>query len=258
MSWRNKKRISKNKGEIKMSCDNLFDILRADFEKKIIAHNLMNESINISCKALSAKQAIGTPDHDDYPIIRGKEVMIEADFAGAKGQAFSDEFENKSYTIKELLSLNFDNNRERASFVAGLNAVYRYLGLTDKTIHCRDNEPVECAKVLPSIFPENSKILLIGHQPRFLEVLARSYQVRAIDLNEENVGKNFSDVLIEHESKTQEAIDWCDTIFATGSTLVNNTISTFSDSGKPAIFYGVTISAPAKILGLKSFCEKGK
>jgi len=240
-----------------MSKDNLFDILRTDFKKKLIANNLIKESIHISCRALSAQQAIGTPDHDDYPIIRGKEVMIEADFAGSKGQAFADEFENKSYTLEELLSIKLSNNRKRASFVAGLNAVYRYLGLTDKTIHCRDNEPLECAKALPNIFPENSKILLIGHQPRFLETLAASYQVRAIDLNKENIGKVFADIPIEDESKTQEAIDWCDTIFATGSTLVNNTISFFLNTGKPAIFYGVTISAPAKILGLNSFCEKG-
>ena len=240
-----------------MPKNNLFDILIADFEKKVAAHHLINESINITCKALSAKQAIGTPDHDDYPIIRGKEVMIEADFAGAKGQAFTDEFESKSYTIKELLSMSFDSNRKRASFVAGLNAVYRYLGLTDKTVHCRDNEPLDCAKTLPNIFPKNSKILLIGHQPRFLETLAALYQLRAIDLNEENIGKSFSNISIEDESKTQEAIDWCDTIFATGSTLVNNTISTFLNSGKPAVFYGVSISAPAKILGLNIFCEKG-
>ena len=240
-----------------MSGNNLFDILRADFEKKVVAHNLINESINITCKALSAKQAIGTPDHDDYPIIRGKEIMIEADFAGAKGQAFTDEFESKSYTIRELLSMSLNSNKKRASFVAGLNAVYRYLGLSDKTVHCRDNEPLECAKTLPNIFPKNSKILLIGHQPRFLEILAASYQLRVIDLNEENIGKTFFDVPIEDESKTQKAIDWCDTIFATGSTLVNNSISTFLHSGKPAIFYGVTISAPAKILELNTFCEKG-
>lgn len=240
-----------------LSKQNLFDILKADFKKKIIANNLMNESINISCKALSAKEAIGMPDHDDYPIIRGKEVMIEADFVGAKGQAFADEFENKYYSLKDLLDLKLDSNKKRASFVAGLNAVYRHLGLTDKTIHCRDNEPIECAEALPKMFQENSKILLIGHQPRFLEKLASLCQVRAIDLNEENIGKNFFNVIIEHENKTIEAIEWCDTIFATGSTLVNNSISTFIDSDKPAIFYGVTFSAPAKILNLRSFCEVG-
>jgi len=46
-------------------------------------------------------------------------------------------------------------------------------------------------------------------------------------------------------------------IFATGSTIVNNTISNFIGVGKPAVFYGVTISAPAKILNLTTFCEYG-
>lgn len=237
--------------------NNLFYVLRTEFEKIVKIHGLINDTIRISCKALSAKQAIGSPDHSDYPIIRGKEVMIEADFAGAKGQAFTDEFEDRTYSIQELLNMDLDSNKKRASFVAGLNAVYRNLGMADKTVHCRDNEPVECAKHLSGFFPKGSRILLVGHQPRFLEILSASYHVRAVDLDQNNTGKTFYNVLIEDQSRTLEAVDWCDMIFATGSTLVNNTISTFVNANKPSIFYGVTISAPARILGLNAFCQKG-
>ncbi len=242
---------------MKMTQTSLFETLKADFKDKVLSRNLMDEPINITCKVLSARQAIGTPDHDDYPIIKGREVMIEAEFAQSRGQAFTDEYENNTYRIRDLLSMDLSTNRQRASFVAGLNAVYRHLGLVDKTIHCRDNEPVQCAKALSDIFEKGARILLIGHQPRFLEALASFCRVRAIDLDADNVGKTFSGVAIEPETHTREAMDWCDSIFATGSTLVNHTIPTFIHSGKPAVFYGVTIAAPARILGLKTFCECG-
>ena len=236
---------------------NIYGTLKKALEEKISSHNLADQPIDITCKALSARQAIGTPDHDDYPIIKGKEVMVEADFLNAKGQSFTDEFENRAYRVKDLLSMDLFTNRKRASFIAGLNAVYRYLGLADKTIHCKDKEPVLCAKKLSDIIQKDSKVLLVGHQPRFLEKLASYCQVRAVDLDQENVGKDFFAVTIEPEEHTKEAINWCDMIFATGSTIVNNTISNFIDAGKPAVFYGVTISAPAKILNLTTFCEYG-
>ncbi|MCD4720841.1 MAG: hypothetical protein K8S13_13430 [Desulfobacula sp.] len=241
--------------------DSIYDTLKKALEEKIISHDLADQPIDITCKALSALEAIGTPEHDDYPIIKGREVMVEADFLTAKGQSFTDEFENRAYRVKDLLSMelsgDLSTNRKRASFIAGLNAVYRHLGLVDKTIHCKDKEPVLCAEQLSDIIPKDSKVLLVGHQPRFLEKLASYCQVRAVDLDEDNIGKKFFTVTIESAANTQDAINWCDRIFATGSTIVNNTISNFIDAGKPAVFYGVTITAPAKILNLITFCEYG-
>ena len=236
---------------------NIYDTLKKALEEKISSHNLADQPIDITCKALSARQAIGTPDHDDYPIIKGKEVMVEADFLNAKGQSFTDEFENRAYRVKDLLSMDLSTNRKRASFIAGLNAVYRYLGLVDKTIHCKDKEPVLCAEKLSDIILKDLKVLLVGHQPRFLEILASYCQVRAVDLDKDNIGKEFFNVTIESAEHTKDAINWCDMIFATGSTIVNNTILNFIDANKPAVFYGVTISAPAKILNLTTFCEYG-
>ncbi|MCD4744011.1 MAG: hypothetical protein K8R67_16230 [Desulfobacteraceae bacterium] len=237
--------------------EKIYDTLKKTLEDKINSHNLADQPIDMTCKALSAKQAIGTPDHDDYPIIKGKEVMVEADFLNAKGQSFTDEFENKAYRVKDLLSMDLSTNRKRASFIAGLNAVYRHLDLAEKTIHCKDKEPVLCAEKLSDIIQKDSKILLVGHQPRFLEKLASYCQVRAVDLDKDNIGKDFFTVTIEPEEHTKDAINWCNMIFATGSTIVNNSISNFIDAGKPVVFYGVTITAPAKILNLTTFCEYG-
>ncbi len=51
-----------------------------------------NQEVVITCKTLTAEEAIENPLHDNYPIQLGKEKMIEAEFMGKKGQAFSDAY----------------------------------------------------------------------------------------------------------------------------------------------------------------------
>lgn len=236
----------------------MYEKLRAALKQKAEEENLFEQTIHISCKALTPQQAIGTPEHEDYPIIKGKEVMVEAEFLGAKGHAFADEFENREYRVDELLTMGFDTNAKRASFISGLNAIFRSLGLSDKTVHCKDQEPVECAKNLIPALGRHQKILLVGLQPRFLETLSENRQVRVVDLDSDNVGRTRFNVKVEPPENTEDAIQWCDLIFATGSTLVNGTLKNFLDTGKPVIFYGVTISAAAKILNLNTYCFCGR
>ena len=235
----------------------LFNSLRVALKREIIAHNLSDQRINVRCKGLSAEEAIGKPEHDDYPITKGREVMVEASFAGAKGQAFADAYENEDYSVEELLTMPLDSNMKRASFIAGLNAVYRYLGLCDKTVHCRDAEPMDCASHLTEALGSLKKVVLIGHQPRFLEQLSTHCSVRAVDMDPGNIGSSFSGVVIEPPENTSEVIEWCDLIFATGSTLVNGSLSKFLNQGRPVIFYGVTVSAAARILHLDTYCHCG-
>jgi hypothetical protein len=78
-----------------------------------------------------------------------------------------------------------------------------------------------------------------------------------VDLDPDNIGRKLSGVVIEPPELTAEAITWCDSIFATGSTLVNGTITDFLNKGKSVLFYGITISAAAKILNLDTYCHRG-
>ncbi|MCP4553512.1 MAG: hypothetical protein GY834_16055 [Bacteroidetes bacterium] len=236
---------------------NLYEELKEALGKEIQKHNLSGQNISVRCKALSAEEAIGTPEHDDYPIIKGKEVMVEAVFKGAKGQAFADEFENADYSVDDLLKIDLNSNKNRASFISGLNAVYRYLNLCDKTIHCKDAEPKECADNVSEFIRPRKNVFLVGHQPRFLEMLVKQYNVRAVDMDQDNIGSNVFGTTIEPPEMTSDAIKWCDLIFATGSTIVNGTITNFLNQDKPALFYGVTISAAAKILNLQTYCHCG-
>ncbi len=197
----------------------LYQTLQGALREQIEKHGLKGQSVNITCKALSATEAIGTPEHDDYPIIKGKEVMVEAEFRGAKGQAFADEFEQAMYRLDDLVTLNLNVTRARASFIAGLNAVYSYLGLCDKTVHCKDQEPVDCARGLLDRIAPDTRVLLVGFQPRFVDTLSTNRRLRVVDRDPENIGKIINGVTIESADMTDDAIGWCDLIWRPGQLL---------------------------------------
>lgn len=241
-----------------MNTEQIYLLLKLAFKGEATKYDLLNEKLKIEVKQLSADEAIGNPTDQDYPVIKGKEKMIQAVFREYKGQAFTDEYGDSVLTINELLEMPLETNRDRANFIAGLNAVWRYLDLCDKTVHCKDEELHQCADSLLEKFDPSHKVLLVGLQPRFLEVLAkRSQQVRVIDLDVDNVGKKKFGVEIEGADQTADAMEWCDAILATGSTIVNGTLPIFLDTGKPTLFYGVTIAAAASILNLNTFCLRG-
>lgn len=235
----------------------IYKTMQEALERLAVEKDIMGSTIAVNCKALSAKEAIGETEHDDYPINKGKEVMIEADFCGAKGQAFTDHYGNGEYKVQDLVTMELQNNRDRACFVASINAIWKYYGLAEKTVHCRDKEPVECAGKLPESYDFSRKTLLVGLQPRFLEVLAEHGEVRALDLDKDNIGTVKAGVTIEDGAKFDEAVEWCEQIFATGSTLCNGTFQGILETGKPVTFFGVTVAAAAQILGLKTYCVCG-
>jgi hypothetical protein len=206
---------------------------------------------------LTPEEAIGDPEDRDYPIIKGREAIVEATFRDARGQAFSDAYGNRTLTVRDLLDAFPETNRQRAEFIAALNAVYRHLGLCETTVHCKDDEPRTCAKELAERIAGGMNVLLVGLQPRMLEMLAKRNPVKAVDLDADNIGRTIHGVTIAGPEETREGIAWCSLILATGSTIVNGTLPDFLGAGKPVIFYGVTIAAAARILELDHYCFCG-
>jgi len=226
--------------------------------KKIIGrYDINDETIEvISAKTLSPEEVIGRPERQDFPLLKGKEVMVEAVFRGAKGQAFTDIPGGFRGSVRDLMDLPLTNNLQRAVFIAGLNALMRHFGHVSNTVHCRHREPETCASGLPGYirrFYGEPKITFIGFQPAMLDRLSRSFELRVIDLDVDNIGKKKFGLLIDGPEKTEEALSWCDIILATGSTCVNATISRFLTE-KPVIFYGVSIAGMAKIHGYQRYC----
>jgi len=233
-------------------------------KKKIIDliqdNHLESDEVIIKARPLTPDEAIGNPEDKDYPLITGRERMMQAELRGAFGQAYTDMYGNYASKLIDIAQMELKNNFRRAIFISSLNAVTRYLGLIDKTMHCKDNEPRECSSKLAEYIMKkygHPRIAMVGLQPRMVESLAKSFEIKVTDMDYANINSEKFGVVIQSPQKTREHLDWCDIALVTGSTIVNNTIGDFIVD-KPVIFYGVTISGAAKVLGLEGYCYCGK
>ncbi|VBB09748.1 Hypothetical protein LUCI_5046 [Lucifera butyrica] len=220
-----------------------------------------NEKVHIvSARDLTPAEAIGQPDRDDYPLLKGKEVMMEARWGGGVGQAFTDQPGRFEGTLGEVLQLPLDTNFRRAVFVATLNAVLRSLNEVEATIHCKDKEPSLCAQKLPAYLQQHygrPKIVFIGLQPGLIQALQNAgFELRVTDLNPENIGQIRCGVRIDNAAVNAVYVRWADLVLTTGSVLVNNTYQELQQ-GKPVIYYGVTAAGLAKLFGLSRICFCG-
>lgn len=241
--------------------DDIFDELRKRLLKLVKDQDLLSGRVRIQARGLSVEEAIGNPEADDFPLQKGKERLMQADFSNALGQAFTDRYGDFDGTLDEVLDMGLYNNYRRALFVSTLNAVLRHLGRAEKTIHCRDQEPNLCATDLCTYLQERYggqvKIAQVGFQPRMVESLGPVFPFRVMDLDPDNIGATRFSTLIEDPGATDEIIRWADLLLVTGTTLVNGTIKPFLGE-KPVLFYGTTIAGPAQLMGWDRFCACGK
>jgi hypothetical protein len=237
----------------------VYDVIKEEFTKIVRENSLESDEVVITATPLSAEEVIGNPEDRDYPLVIGKERMMQAEFRGALGQAFTDMYGNFRGQLSDIVAMELENNFRRAIFISSLNAVLRSLGLITKTLHCRDNEPRQCSDELADYIEKNYgdvRVAIVGLQPRMVDALSRRFEVRVTDLDKANIGTEKFGIVIRGPDKTGENLDWCDVALVTGTTVVNDTIDQFVIS-KPVIFYGVTISGAAKLLGLNQFCYCG-
>ncbi|HCT65455.1 MAG TPA: hypothetical protein DIC60_09375 [Lachnospiraceae bacterium] len=242
-----------------MTHDVLYATLQNEFQKIVKENGIEQQHIKINCKLLSPEEAIGITKRKDFPILTGKEIMLTAEFQGELGQAFTDAPSAGSQTLESIINSDISKDPHACSvFIAALNAVTRKLGLSDKTVHCKNDEPEECAHELVKYIQThyaNPKITLIGYQPAMLERLAENFKVRVLDLNPDNIGELRYGIEVEHGVDSYEsAIQWADLILCTGSTICNGSIVNFIDIGKEVLFFGTTLSGSAPLLNLKRIC----
>ena len=112
--------------------------------KKLLAPENGWREFPVRAKPLTTVQAIGQPEGTDYPLLRGKEVLLEAAVLNGRGQAFTNAPVTFDGTLQEVLDFPLDSNGRRAIFIATLNAVLHHLGVAMATVHCRDKEPDQC------------------------------------------------------------------------------------------------------------------
>ncbi|MBP2625862.1 MAG: hypothetical protein H6Q68_573 [Firmicutes bacterium] len=215
----------------------------------------------VSARDLTPDEAIGKPERDDYPLLNGKEVMMESRFRDGVGQAFTDQPGRFEGTLDDVLHISLDTNFRRAVFVSTLNAVMRSLKQTEATIHCKDKEPAFCAQTLPQYIREHHgqpKIAFIGFQPAMIQALNDAgFDLRVTDANPDNIGQIRCGTHIYDASLNADHAHWADIVLSTGSVLVNNTYRELQQ-GKPVIYYGVTVAGLAQMFSLPRICFYGR
>ena len=240
----------------------LFQTLREKFMALDGLPELMNSNEAITIHALTTDVILGTAERKDFPILAGKEIIQQAEYGRGKGQSFTSQPINRSFTFCELLDLPLENTRDQGAFIAGMNAVMNHLGLISNTVHCKDDGPECCAKTTADALRRkygNVKLALIGYQPCLFANLSAAFpQMRVTDLGAGKIGTEKYGILVEDGTKKRDDVcEWADVILCTGSTLTNDTFPFFYElalRGKGIMFYGTTIAGVATLLGLNRLC----
>lgn len=220
------------------------------------AGGLLDERVSVAARTLTPGEAIGDPEGDDFPILKGRERLMEAVVLGARGQAFSDRFGNFAGSLAEVASMGLANNYRRAVFIAALNASLRALGLCDRTVHCRDEGPGQCAAQLQEYLRRRfggARVALVGYQPKFVAALAGTRPLRVLDLDPENIGRTMRGALIEGPGSRDDVLAWAEVLLVTGSALVNGSMGDFL-TDRPLLVFGVSGAAAARLMGWERFC----
>jgi hypothetical protein len=249
-----------------MSAEGILEQFREKMRVLAAKHGLSDADVAVVAKPLTPEEAIGTPGRRDFPILEGKERLIESTVLGSRGQAFTDAPSDFFGRFRDVLDLQLDTNRNRAVFLATMNAALAHLGLTRGTVHCKDDDLEDCAfEIAMSVRRTDAQSVgLIGLNPAIADALVREFGpkgVRITDLNPDNIGKTkFGVALWDGHARTADLIRTCDVIVATGTTLVNGTfeeiLRSACSAGKRLIVFGITAAGVCSLMDLERWCAQ--
>jgi uncharacterized protein (DUF4213/DUF364 family) len=244
-----------------------YDRLHEELQQLVEKNQLLDKEITIRTHILKPAEAIGDPERKDFPLLKGKEVLMQATFLGSRGQAYTDAPSEFSGPLREILDLGLEDSRQKALFIAALNAVMRYLYPDIRTVHCKNNEPEECSQEIKRFVRTLSpgSVGLIGLQPAMLDAIVRllgAERVACIDRDEDNRNQIRYGVPIGwgDDKGLQKVFEVSDVVLATGSSSSNGSLEDIltmsAKYNKQVYFYGVTIAGAARLMGLNHLCFK--
>ncbi|MHC1593251.1 MAG: Rossmann-like domain-containing protein [Methermicoccaceae archaeon] len=244
----------------------LTDVSRRFWE--LVDEGMLDDKINVSTRALTSSEAIGNPERRDFPLLRGKEVLMQAEFRGCHGQAFTTmpcAFEG---TLGDVKALPLESNFERAVLIASINAVLRSMGRIEGTVHCRDDGPELCgARTSREIEErlEGKRLGIVGFQPALVDHCVRCLgceRVRVSDLGSEVGVRRYGIEVMDGATHTDELVEGSDMLLITGTTLVNDTLDKVLERAiacnVDVLFYGTTAAGPAHLCGWERLCPESR
>jgi uncharacterized protein (DUF4213/DUF364 family) len=245
-----------------------FEQTASGFRAIVKSEGLLESNVEVLARPLTPEEAIGTPGRRDYPIITGKERMLEATFHEARGHAFTDSAREFTGPLREVCDLELSSNQNRAIYLATVNAVLRHLGKVAGTVHCKDDEPEQCgAEIARMVLAKHGPVDvgLIGLNPAIAEHLVMAFgadRVHITDMYSENIGHmRFGVEVWDAATSTTRLIRNSDVVLLTGTTLQNGTFNDIwkevTVQGKHGIIFGVTGAAVCALTGIERMCPCG-
>lgn len=230
---------------------------------------LVDAEVTVLARPLTPEEAIGTPGRRDFPIITGKERVLEATVLGARGQAYTDSPLEFIGSMTQVLELELTSNQHRGIYVATLNALLAKTGAAKETVHCKDEAPETCALTIAKTLLERHgkvEVGLIGLNPAIGERLVDTFgaqHVRFSDMSRETVGQQrFGVEVWDGAVRTPDLIDASDVVLLTGTTLVNGTfddiVERIKERGKAYVVYGVTAAGVGALQGFPRLCPEAQ
>jgi len=233
-----------------------------------VEEEMLDESVKVTTRALSPEEAIGSPKRKDFPLLAGKEVLMQAEFRGSSGQAFTTAPRAFEGTLADVEALPLTGHSERAVLIATMNAVLRSMGLVRGTVHCKDDGPERCGKLIATRLNEEmgGRLGIVGFQPALVEHCVACLgceRVMVSDLNPAVVGTlRYGIEVMDGMACVDEMARKCDVLLITGTTLVNNTLDEILEAasahGTDTVFYGTTVAGAAYLCGWKRLCPESK
>ena len=242
---------------------------RERFKKVAQSHDLLDTDVTVLVKTLSPEEAIGKPGRRDFPIVVGKERVIEAEFQGARAHAFTDTPREFIGKLRETIAQPLLTNGGRAIYIATMNAVLKHLARIQTTLHCRDNEPEQCARDIAVHIKEKygiQKVGLVGLNPAILESLSNTFgagKVKITDLDRKNIGAiKYGVEVWDGNTMAEQLVEQSDLVLITGTTFVNGTFDriwkAIQSYQKQYLIYGVTSAGICELMDLGRICPYGR
>ncbi len=230
--------------KVEKECD-IYRYIKEKFKIVLNEHKVdLNENI-ISTTYISGKDIFKNSFISDYPLNNKNEVLVESRYKNSVGQAYINDYVSFEGSIEDVINLNLYDHKNKAIFISVLNSVLKELGLIKNTVHCKDNQPEECAVEIGRYFEKLKikKIYLIGYQPAFIKILHSSFEMDVYDLNPSNIGKMNNNIYIKNSNKRPINFEREDSVLlVTGSSLTNNTFNEFINLDIKVLFYGTTVA----------------
>ena len=247
----------------------MYNQLQKKLKQVLRDRDLLDREIHIETSVLKPEEAIGTPERQDFPLLKGREVLMQATFMDSRGQAYTDAPSRFSGHIGEIADLELKGSRQTALFIAALNAVFKHVYPDLKTIHCKDEDPERCAQKIAEYVQglTPASVGIVGLQPAILESITKCMgpdRVYCIDRDEDIRGQIKYGVPIEwgDDRGLKQLFEESALVLATGSSAANGSLpdilSLSAETGTPVYFYGITIAGTARLMGLNHLCYESR